>query len=95
MRLFLCDMALQRARLALARRETFTPLNGLVENSAPKPSPPDATEVAALTEDARQNLASARKLVEDCGYHKRAEELAELEAALKGDRRFADLPPRV
>ena len=31
MRLYLCDCALERARLALARREAFAPLNGLVE----------------------------------------------------------------
>ena len=29
MRLFLCDIALERARLALARREAFAPLSGL------------------------------------------------------------------
>jgi hypothetical protein len=28
-------------------------------------------------------------------YHRRDEELAELEAVLAGHRRFADLPPRV
>jgi tetratricopeptide (TPR) repeat protein len=95
MRLFLCEMALGRARLALARREAFAPLNDLVEKSPPKPSPPDSAEAAALTEDARENLASARKLVEECGYHKHDEELAELEAVLEGKRRFADLPPRV
>ncbi len=33
MRLYLCDCALERARLALARREAFAPLNGLVEPS--------------------------------------------------------------
>ena len=95
MRLFLCDMALERARLALARREAFAPLNGLVEKSPPKPSPPDAAEAKALMEDARKNLATARKLIEECGYHKRDEELAELEAVLVGRRRFADLPARV
>jgi hypothetical protein len=79
MRLFLCDTALERARLALARREAFAPLNGLIEKSPPKPSPPDAAEAAALAEETRQNLASARKLITDCGYHRRDEELAELE----------------
>jgi hypothetical protein len=95
MRLFLCDCGLERARIALARREAFAPLNGLVEKSPPKPSLPNEAEAAALTTDARRNLASARKLVEECGYHKRDEELAELEAVLDGERRFADLPPRV
>jgi hypothetical protein len=36
----------------------------------------------------------ARKLIADCGYHRRDEELAELDAVRAGAR-FADLPPRV
>ena len=95
MRLFVCDIALERARLALARHEAFAPLNGLVEKGPPNPSPPDAAKAAALAEEARMQLATARKLVQECGYHKRDEELAELEAVLKSERRFADLPPRV
>jgi hypothetical protein len=38
---------------------------------------------------------SARKLIAECGYHRRDEELAELDAVVAGARRFADLPPRV
>ena len=34
MRLFLCDMALERARLAFAKIEAFAPLNGLRRQSA-------------------------------------------------------------
>jgi hypothetical protein len=37
----------------------------------------------------------ARKLIAECGYHRRDEELAELDAVVAGARRFADLPPRV
>src|ERR1043166_1555582 len=48
MRLHLCDMALERARLALARIEAFAPLNGLLEDNPPKPVTPDATEAARL-----------------------------------------------
>ena len=95
MRLFLCDLALERARLALARREAFAPLNGLVEAGPAAPAPPDAAEAARLLEEARAQLAIARKLVADCGYHKRDEEVAELEAVLRGERRFADLPVHV
>ena len=95
MRLFLCDMALERARLAFARLEPFAPLNGLVDDSPPKPALPDAAEAARLREDATANLAKARKLIADCGYHRRDEELAELEDVAAGRRRFADLPPRV
>src|SRR5262249_54430980 len=42
MRLFLCDMALERARLAFARIAAFAPLNGLVDDSPPPPAPPGA-----------------------------------------------------
>jgi predicted N-acetyltransferase YhbS len=95
MRLYLCDCALEGARLALARREAFAPLNGLVERSPPRPVPPDATPGAALGEEARKELDVARKLIAECGYHRRDAELAELDAVVAGGRRFADLPPRV
>ncbi len=95
MRLYLCDLALERARLALARREAFAPLNGLVEPSPPPPALPDAAEAARLMEAARKELDAARKLIAECGYHRRDEELAELDAVVAGSRRFADLPPRV
>ncbi len=95
MRLYLCDIALERARLALARREGFAPLNGLVEPSSPPPAPPAAEEAAALKDEALKQLDIARKLISTCGYHRRDEELAELDAVVAGARRFADLPPRV
>jgi hypothetical protein len=94
MRLYWCDCALEGARLALARREAFAPLAGLVE---PRPPPvlPDPDAAAALKEEARNELDVARKLIAECGYHRRDEELAELDAVVAGGRRFADLPPRV
>jgi hypothetical protein len=95
MRLYLCDMALERARLAFARIEAFAPLNGLVDNGPPATVPPGAGESAKLAQGARENLTTARELITRCGYHKRDEELAELEAVRDGRRRFADLPPRV
>ena len=95
MRLYLCDCALERARLALARREAFAPLNGLVEPSPPPPALPDAAEAARLLAEARKELDAARKLIADCGYHRRDAELAELDDVVAGRRRFADLPPRV
>jgi tetratricopeptide (TPR) repeat protein len=95
MRLYWCDCALEGARLALARREAFAPLNGLVEQSPPRLVPPDASAAAALREEARKELDVARKLIVECGYHRRDEELAELDAVMAGRRRFADLPPRV
>ena len=95
MRLFLCDTALERARLCFAIIEAFAPLNGMLEDSPPKPVAPDAAESARLRAEATASLDEARKLVMDCGYHRRDDELAELEAALTGSRRFAELPPRV
>jgi hypothetical protein len=88
-------MALERARLAFARIEAFAPLNGMIDEGTPQPIVPEAEEAARLREEARANLAEARRLVRECGYHRRDEELAELEAVLAGERRFADLPPRV
>src|SRR5712672_1191941 len=70
MRLFLCDMALERARLAFARIAAFAPLNGLIDDSPPKPAPPGAEESAKLADKARANLATARELIERCGYHR-------------------------
>jgi hypothetical protein len=56
---------------------------------------PDPDAAAALKEEAWKQLDVARKLVAECGYHRRDEELAELEEVVAGGRRFADLPPRV
>jgi len=95
MRLFLCDLALERARIALAKREAFAPLNGLVEASPPPPVVPAVPEAARLVKEARAQLDAARKLIAECGYYRRHEELAELDAVVAGRRRFADLPPRV
>jgi tetratricopeptide (TPR) repeat protein len=95
MRLFLCDAALERARLAFARLEVCAPLCGLVDETSPTRAPPDAADPALLREEARTNLATAPKLIAECGYHRRDEELAELEDVAAGRRRFADLPPRV
>jgi tetratricopeptide (TPR) repeat protein len=95
MRLFLCDGALERARRALAMIEAFAPLNGFVEPSPPPPVLPDAAAVAAFKEEARKQLDAARELIAKCGYHRRDEELNELDDVVAGKRRFADLPPRV
>jgi tetratricopeptide (TPR) repeat protein len=94
MRLFLCDLALER-QVALARREAFAPLNGLVDPSPRPPALPDAAEAARLLEEARNELDAARQLIADCGYHRRDAELADLDAVTGGESRFADLPPRV
>jgi tetratricopeptide (TPR) repeat protein len=96
MRLYLCDMALQRARLAFARIEAFAPLNGLLEkDNAPKPVVPSAERIADLKSETEKQLKIAADYIETCSYHRRDEELAELQAVLRGERKFADLPPRV
>jgi hypothetical protein len=94
MRLSLCDMTLERARLAFAKIEAFAPLNGMLDDGPPKPAAPEAAEAARLKDEARADLAEARKLIAACGYHRRDAELGELEAVFEGSRRFADLPPR-
>ena len=95
MRLYLCDMALERARLALARGEAFAPLNGLVDDSPLKPEPPDPAERDRLLAEAAKQLRVAADYIATCGYHRRDEELAELQAVVRGDWTFASLPPRV
>jgi hypothetical protein len=95
MRLYLCDMALERARLALAKIEAFAPLNGPLDDGPPKPEPPGEAERKRLRDEAAKRLAIAADYIAKCGYHKRDEELAELQAVLSGARAFAGLPPRV
>jgi hypothetical protein len=95
MKLFLCDVALGRARLALAKIEMFVPLNELLDESLTKSTAPDATDSTLLIKEAERQLAVATTYVETCGYHRRDEELVELRAVLRGERKFAELPPRV
>jgi hypothetical protein len=96
MRLFLCDMALERARLAFAQIEAFAPLNGMLEgHNPPKPAVPNAEQIAELRGDANKQLKTAADYIEKCGYHRRSEELAELQTVLRGEKKFAELPPRV
>jgi hypothetical protein len=96
MRLFLCDMALERVRLAFAQIEAFAPLNGLLENdNPPKPTRPRAGEVAKLKVEASKQITIANEYIQTCGYHRRDGELTELQAVLRGERTFASLPPRV
>jgi hypothetical protein len=56
---------------------------------------PDTAEAARLLKEARKELDAARKLIAECGYHRRDAELAELDVVTDGKSRFADLPPRV
>jgi hypothetical protein len=96
MKLFLCDMALERARQSFARIEAFAPLNGMLEkNNPPKPGILDPAEIIHLTQGAAKQLAIAAGYIQKCGYHRYDEELAELQDVLAGKRKFADLPPRV
>jgi TIR domain len=94
-RLYLCDLALERARLAFARIEAFAPLNGLLDDSPPKPEVPDAAERARLRAEAEEQIGISAKYIDECGYHRRDEELAELRDVLVGRRSFASLPVHV
>jgi tetratricopeptide (TPR) repeat protein len=95
MRLHLCDMAIERTRLAFAQMEAFAPLSGLTECSSPKPEQLGQAECKSLFDEARKQLAIAADYIEKCGYHRRDDELAELQAVLHGEKTFAELPPRV
>ena len=89
MKLYLCDMAIERARLAFAQIEAFAPLNGLLEtDNPPSPSPHRADEVAQLKSEAAKQLKTAADYIATCGYHRRDEELAELRTVLVGSPPF-------
>jgi tetratricopeptide (TPR) repeat protein len=95
MKLYLCDMALERARVALAHAEAFAPLNGLIEDGPPTPVLPSNAEIARLKQEAARQVTIAADYIRTCEYHRRDGALAELQAVLRGERKFADLPPRV
>ena len=96
MKLFLCDLALERARLAFAQIEAFAPLNGMLEkDNPPKPEVPSREKIAELKAEAEKQIKIADDYIQSCGYHRRDEELAELKDVLVGKRTFASLPPRV
>ena len=95
MRLFLCDMALERARLAFARLEAFAPLNGLVDASPPPPALPDDAEAARLGEEARARTRRGAQADRRVRLPPARRGTGELDDVVAGRRRFADLPPRV
>ena len=83
MRLYLCDIALERARLALARRRSLRAAERprRAEPAAAR-SCPTRRSRAALRGGAQKQLDVARKLIAECGYHRRDEELAELDGVV-------------
>ena len=96
LKLYLCDMALECARLAFAQVEAFAPLNGMLEkDNPPKPEVPTPEKIAELKAEAEKQIKIADDYIQSCGYHRRDEELAELKDVLAGKRTFASLPPRV
>ncbi len=95
MKLYLCDIAIERARLALAKIEAFAPLNELVDDSSLQLERPNQAECLSLRERATEQLLVAADYIDQCGYHRRDNELRELQAVLRGEQTFASLPPRV
>jgi tetratricopeptide (TPR) repeat protein len=96
MKLYLCELALERARLAFARTEAFAPLSGILKTISPgKSRPPTTEQIETLRQEAGKQLAIAANYVKTCRYHRCDKELAELQAVLRNERKFADLPPRV
>jgi hypothetical protein len=67
----------------------------LIDAGPSKPERPDDAERDSLQDEAAKQLAIASDYIEQCGYHRRDDELAELQAVLNGARAYADLPPRV
>lgn len=96
MRLFRCDVALERARIDCARVEAFAPLRGMLAGRNPaRPQKLTKSRKLELKQEVKVNLQAAADHIKFCGYHRRGEELAELQAVLRGKRTFASLPPRV
>jgi hypothetical protein len=96
MRLFLCDMTLERARLAFAKIEAFAPLNGMLDkDNLPKPKVLDANKQDELKHEAQRWIGTAAAYIEKCRYHRRDDELAELQAVLAAEKTFSALIPRV
>jgi hypothetical protein len=85
----LAPRSAEQSAIGMARNATLTKQ----KRSPPVPPEPDAA--AALRGEARSELDIAHKLIAECRYHRRDEELAELDAVVAGARRFADLPLRV
>lgn len=95
MRLLLCDTALERARLAVSQIEAFVPFYGMFNSDPQKGIADNTVKPVRLWEEAWRRLNRGRELITQCGYHRRDDELTELEAVLNGEKRFSDLPPRV
>ncbi|MGA7807005.1 MAG: ATP-binding protein [Bradyrhizobium sp.] len=95
MRLFLCDMELEKARLAWARIEGVAPLRPFFSGELLETAMAEPGEAARLKRELAKSLARARGLIAECGYHLRDEEVTELDAVATGSLRFVDLPPRV
>jgi hypothetical protein len=51
--------------------------------------------VARLKDEAEKQIDIAADYIKTCSYRRRDEELAELEAVLRGEKKFANLSPRV
>lgn len=79
MQQFLCEIALERARLAFSRAEGLAPLNGVLsKDNPPKPEVPKTDEANEQKEEAAKQIAIVADIVESGGYHGRDEELGEL-----------------
>ena len=75
-----------------ANTAIFSVVNALLLKPLPVPN---AEQLAELKSEAEEQIKIAADYIEKCGYHRRDEELAELQAVLRGEKKFADLPPRV
>ena len=77
MRLFMADIHLYRARLFGTRNAEFGARNEAA--AYPWDRNPDGTPRGP-----KDDLAAAEKLINDCGYHRRDEELADAKRAILG-----------
>ena len=95
MRLFMADILLHRVRLFLCGKRSGasgTQPTGSLRAEREGASGTHPTDSAPRTHSVwspypwgspKEDLAAARKLIEECGYHRRDEELADAEAAME------------
>lgn len=91
MKLSLCDIALEKARLLLSRAADFAPLDFDGGSSKLNSDPKEADH---LTKQASGHLTLAAERIHACGYFRRKDELEELQAVVLGNIEISKLEPR-
>ena len=84
MKLFMADILLTRARLFGSQVVPLTPSHSPSDGASVVADPESGGPEGYPWESPAADLAAAEKLINDCGYHRRDEELADAKAVLLG-----------